>query len=106
MNPNLDQVLSIIRWLLSVGGPVGAYLVSRKIPADQVSALQTAVVTVIGALPPIASFIWGLVAHTDTAKLKSVEAMPNVAKIVAKPGATDGVAAALADPARPKVTAQ
>ena len=40
MNPNLNQILSIVRWLLSVGGPLGAYLVSRGVPADQVTALQ------------------------------------------------------------------
>ena len=38
---NLDQVLSIVRWLMSVGGPLGAYLVSRGVSADQVTVLQS-----------------------------------------------------------------
>lgn len=103
MNPNVEQVMSIVRWLLSVGGPVSSLLIARGMPADKVTGLTTAILTVVGGLPPIISFVWGLVAHTDKAKLQAVQAMPDVAKIVAIPNAGDGVAKALADPAMPKV---
>ncbi len=103
MNPNAEQLMSIVRWLLSVGGPVSSLLIARGMPADKVSAFTTAVLTVVGALPPIASFVWGMFAHTDKAKLQAVEAMPDVKKIVAVSNAGDGVGEALADPARPKV---
>ena len=39
----------------------------------------------------------------DGAKLRMVEAMPDVKSIVAKPAASDGVAAAVKDSNRPKV---
>ena len=105
MNPNVDQLFSIARWLLSVGGPVSSLLIARGIPADKVSSLNTALLTVLGALPPIASFIWGLWAHTDNSKLKAVEAMPDVSKIIVNTAAPpNGAMAAAADPSRPKVT--
>ncbi len=106
MNPNTEQLMSIVRWLLSVGGPVSSLLIARGMPADKVSGLTTALLTIIGALPPVVSFVWGMFAHTDKAKLQAVQAMPDVAKIVAVPGAGDGVAKALADPAMPKVVNQ
>lgn len=105
MNPNTDQIMSIVRWLLSVGGPVSSLLIARGMPAEKVSGLTTAILTVVGAMPPIISFFWGLFAHTDKAKLQAVQAMPDVAKIVAVPNAGDGVGKALADPAMPKVVA-
>jgi hypothetical protein len=76
MKPNLDQVLAIVRWLLSVGGPLGAYLVSRGIPAEQVTGLQEALIALLGTVPPIATFIWTLFAHTDTAKVISASTIP------------------------------
>lgn len=103
---NSDQVVMIIRWLLSVGGPVGAYLVSRGYPADQITGLQTAIISLCGAVPPLVSFIWGYFSHTDSANIKKVEANPGVAQIIIKPTATNGTAAAAADPARPKVVTQ
>ena len=103
---NLDQLMSIFRWLLSVGGPVSSLLIARGMSAGDATNLTTAALTLVGALPPIISFIWGLAAHTDTAKLKAVEAMPDVKNIVAVANAGDGVGAALADPSRPKVVAR
>jgi len=40
-------------------------------PAGDVTVLQGSIITVIGALPPVISFVWGLFAHTDKAKLQS-----------------------------------
>lgn len=42
----------------------------------------------------------------DSAKLRLVEAMPDIRSIVAKPTASDGVAAAVKDSSRPKVINQ
>lgn len=72
---NIEQILSIVRWLLSVGGPIGAYLISRGIPAEQVTILQTAIIAIIGALPPIVAFVWGLFSRTDKATIKSAAAI-------------------------------
>ena len=104
MTPNLDQILSVIRWLLSVGGPLGALLIARGQTPEQVTAVSTAVLALVGALPPIISFVWGMFAHTDSAKLAAVEAMPAVTKITVTPTAPDAVAQAAADPSRPKVS--
>jgi hypothetical protein len=106
MTPNVDQILSIVRWLLSVGGPLGALLVARGMPAGDVTALQGSIIAVIGAAPPVISFVWGLFAHTNSSKIAAVAAMPDVEKIVVQPQATDGVGAALADPTQTKVVSR
>lgn len=49
---------------------------------------------------------WSATKNTDSAKLAAVEAMPDVKKIVVFPNAEIPVAAAVADPSRPKVTTQ
>lgn len=127
---NLDQILSIVRWALSVGGPLGALLLSHGVSASDLTLLQGSIIAIIGAAPPVISFVWGLVAHTDSAKLASVAAMPSadktaafagipdsakiaavsalpdVEKIVVQPNATDGIGKALADPAQTKVVSQ
>jgi hypothetical protein len=100
---NLDQILSILRVVLSVGGPVGALLVARGMSADQVTALSTSIITICGALPPIIAAVWGAFAHTDEAKVAAAAALPGVAAVVVKVSASDGVAAAAADPTQPKV---
>jgi hypothetical protein len=100
---NLDQVLSLLRVLLSVGGPVGALLVARGMSADQVTALSTSIITICGALPPVIAAVWGAFAHTDSAKMSAVAALPGVAQIIVKTSATDGVAAAAADPTQTKI---
>ncbi len=105
MNPNTEQLMSIVRWLLSVGGPVSSLLIARGMPADKVSGFTTALLTAVGALPPIVSFVWGMFAHTDSKAIAVTAAMPDVKKIVVASNAGDGVGAALADPAQPKVVA-
>jgi len=103
---NFDQVLSLLRLLLGVSGPIGALLIARGMPAEQVTGLSTAIIAVVGALPPIASAIWSMFAHTNDAKLKAVEALPDVQKIVVNSAATDGVADAAKDLTRTKVVTQ
>ena len=130
MSPNIDQILSVVRWLLSVGGPLGALLIARGMPVGEVTALQGSIIALVGALPPIVSFVWGMFAHTDSAKivaaaaispeaktiafagvsdstkLAAVAAMPDVEKIVVQAQAKDGVGTALADPAQTKVVSR
>ena len=102
---NLDQVLSLLRVLLSVGGPVGALLIARGMSAEQVTVLSTSIITICGALPPVVAAVWGALAHTDAAKVAAVNALPKdqVVGVVIAPTATDGVLAAAQNPAMPKV---
>jgi hypothetical protein len=100
---NLDQVLSLLRVLLSVGGPVGALLVARGMSAEDVTVLSTSIITICGAVPPVVAAVWGAFAHTNASKIASVTALPGVAAVVVKLSADDGVAAAAADPTQPKV---
>lgn len=71
--PNQDQVLSALRWLLTVAGGYAAqrgYLDNEQ------------VLSITGAVLALATVAWGLFAHSKQQKLASVAAMPNVATIV------------------------
>jgi hypothetical protein len=105
MSMNIDQILSVLRVLLSVGGPVGALLVARGMSPDQVTDLSTALLTIIGAAPPLVAAVWGAFAHTNAAKVAAVQAMPKnqILGVVVAPTASDGVLAAANDPAMTKV---
>jgi hypothetical protein len=105
MNMNIDQILSILRVLLSVGGPVGALLVARGMSPDQVTDLSTALLTIVGAAPPLIAAVWGAFAHTHAAAIATVNAMPKdqVLGVVVAPTASDGVLAAAQNPAMSKV---
>ena len=104
MNMNIDQILSILRVLLSVGGPLGALLVARGMSADQVTALSTSLLAIVGAAPPLVAAVWGAFAHTDAAKVAAVEALPKdqIVGVVVAPTATDGILAASQNPTMPK----
>jgi hypothetical protein len=105
MIPNNDQIMMFIRWLLSVGGPLGALLVARGMSADQVNDLSTWLLTGFAVIPPAASFVWGMFAHTNAAKVAAVNAMPKdqILGVVVAPTASNGVLAASRDPAMSKV---
>lgn len=94
MKPNTDQVMSIVRAVLLIAGTM---LVNNHV------VTQTGWDALAGAVLMAAPVLWGLVAHTDNAALATVEAMPDVTKIVVKTTSTNGVATAAADPSRPKV---
>ena len=106
--PNTEQIQSMIRWALSVSGPVGAYLIAKGINAESLTTVVVAIITIVGAIPPILSFIWGWRAHTDAAKIKAVEALPDVKAIVAvaNPDPASAVAVAVSDPLQHKVVVQ
>ena len=100
MQPNNDQLLSMLRWLFTISGPIGAYLVSKGISPENLTELVNAIIVIGGAIPPIISFIWGIKAHTDASKIASVEKMPEVR---AKPGLVIALKEAAASPDSPKV---
>jgi len=109
MNPNIEQYLMIVRWLLSVGGPLGAYLVSRGIPADQVTVLQGSVIAILGAAPPLVTLVWGLFAHTEAKAVAVVDAIAKdptspVKAVIMSPTAA-GNAVVLSLPGNTTVTA-
>jgi hypothetical protein len=91
---NQDQAKSAARTALTA---LLGFAAGRKWLGEDTVAL-------LGTLAPIAwPFIWGLLAHSDKAKVEAAAALPDVDKVVVKPTATNGVAAAVADPNLPKV---
>jgi len=64
-------------------------------PATQAALGGIAATIVIG--------IWSQLTKTDAAKISAVTDLPAVKNVVVLPSATDGVAAAVTDPAQPKV---
>lgn len=105
---NADQVAALVRILLSVSGPLGGWLVYKKVVTpEQLPGLTAAIITLITVVPPAVSAIWSVFfVHTDSAKIAAVTAMPDVKAVVVKPSAPANSAAAeaAADPAQPKVT--
>ena len=93
---NQDQVMGILRVVVPM---VIAYCVAKGwVSTSQAADVGAAVIT-IGAA------VWSGVAHTDSAKIAAVAAMPDVAKVeikstaaVGSPGQTAAV-----DTAQPKV---
>jgi hypothetical protein len=91
---NSNVVMGILRAL--VPGLV-AYAAGRGwISASSAGDIGAAIIT-LGAAA------WSATTNTDAASLATVAAIPSVAKILVKPSATDGVAAAVDDPSQPKV---
>ncbi|HEV3312195.1 MAG TPA: hypothetical protein VG815_16920 [Chloroflexota bacterium] len=118
MNPSQDQILSLVRSIITI---LGGIAISRGFLTDEQITL---IGGIVASLIPL---VWGMMAHTnaaklasvaampgpdklvafqgipDGAKLASVEAMPQVQKIIVDRNATDGIADAAKDPDRPKV---
>ena len=96
---NSEQLQSLLRTLLQIAG--------TAIVAHGTLGINGAMWEQIsGGVIMLAPIVWSMLAHTDDAALKIVEKMPDVKKIVVDANAPpDGAAAAVTDPARPKVTA-
>ena len=91
---NSNVVMGILRAL--VPGLV-AYAAGRGwISASSAGEIGAAIIT-LGAAA------WSASTNTDAASVATVAAIPSIAKILVKSSATDGVAAAVADPSQPKV---
>jgi hypothetical protein len=96
---NYDQIAGLARIIVPVGV---SYAVGRGwISASGAGDVTTAFLT-------IGASIWTILAHTNSAKLAAVEAMPNITKIVvdrAAPEDSDAKEAAN-DQGRPKVSVE
>jgi hypothetical protein len=92
---NLDQLLGILRVVVPVG--TGLLVSQGVIPAGTAADVTTAVLGVGAAL-------WSYFAHTDSAKIAAVAALPDVKKIVtAAFPVNPAVKAAAEDSAQTKV---
>ena len=102
-NINQAQIESIIRWLLTTGGPGAAYLVSQGMAPSQINNILTIALAVV---PPAISFVWGLFRKTDKQMIATVASVPGVNGVVISPYATGGAAAAARDDKLPTVGTQ
>ena len=93
--PNQAQIESIIRWLLTTGGPGAAYLVSQGMAPSQINNILTIALAVA---PPAISFVWSMFRGTDKQKIAAAASVPGVSGVVISPYATGGAAAAATDP--------
>ena len=117
---NNDQLLSLLRTVLQI---IGTSVVAHGTLGINGAMWEQ----ITGGVLMLAPTIWSMYAHTntatlatvaampgpakeeafagipDSAKIAAVEAMPDVTKITVKATATDGVADAAGDPDRPKV---
>ncbi len=106
MTINWSVVWSVLRTLLVAGGPVATLLIALGFPPVQVGQWVAIGLAVVGVASIVGPGLVGALSHTDAGKIAAAAALPDVAKIEVKPTATDGVAAAAADPAQPKVVTQ
>lgn len=97
---NNTQMLSLLRTFLQMAG---TFVVTHGLLGANSSQLWELISGVVLMVVPT---LWSIYAHTDNAIIKNVTAMPDVKKVVVTVGAGDGVGAALADPAQPKVVTQ
>jgi hypothetical protein len=94
--PYQDQAFSAARTVITA---VAAYGAGRGWLGQDTVAL-------IGTLAPILiPLVWGMLGHTEAAKLKAVEELPGVTKILVHPDVAPDTAlmAAAVDTSRPKV---
>lgn len=92
---NQEQFTSWIKTTLGVvGGVATTYGVGT-------SSVWMGITGVAVTLAPLA---WGYLSNTHLAQVQRAAAIPDVAKVVMKSSATNGLAAAAADPRQPKIT--
>lgn len=91
---NQDQLLSFVRTAM---GALSAIALTHGIGTSSIWELIT------GMVLAVAPLLWGYFAHSDSAKLAAVEALPGVQNITVHASAGDGVMAAALDLTRPKV---
>ena len=97
MLPNTDQVLSLVRAALVI---VGTILTTKGVVSVADWTTYTGAILMI--VPPI----WGLFAHTNSAQIATVAAMPGATIHVDTAVATGALAMAAADPSQPNVVAK
>jgi hypothetical protein len=100
-SPNQEQLLSLLRTALQM---IGTYLLARgTLGADGANLWQL----ISGLIMMIAPTVWSMFAHTESAQIKNVTAMDDVAKVIKADDAPadSAIAKLAADPAQPKVVA-
>jgi hypothetical protein len=76
-----DQIASAVRWAITAAsGVVSGYLISKGWASTGSAAALTTFL--IGLVPSIATFIWGLWAHSTSSTIAAASALPEVHKIV------------------------
>jgi len=100
--PNQDQLLSVLRTLIGFGS--GIAVGKGLVTVDQATMIGDATLTTIGGAATLVPLIWGLFAHTTSAKIAAVTALPDVKKIVTvSVPINPAVAAAASDATQTKV---
>jgi hypothetical protein len=92
MQPNAEQIQSLIRLLLGAGGPLAAMLISKGVAGDTVNQIETLALAIV---PPLVSLIWGLIRHSDAGTAKAASQLPGV-KVVVDPAAAAAAVVAVA----------
>lgn len=96
MNFNKEQWYSVIRYIVVFGG--GVLVAKGVLPKDfDMNSATNAIIAIVGGIGSIVTLIQSLNSKTDKNQIAAVAAMPDVAKIVVKQNASDGVAAAVQD---------
>lgn len=90
-----EQFLS---WLKTTMGFAAGYLVAKGYITESIAT------AISGATIAVAPLVWGYLSNTKLALIKNVSNMPEVKSVVIAPTTGNGIAAAAADPAQPKIT--
>lgn len=93
--PTTAQIQSAIRWLLSTGGPLAAMLTNAGM---QPGTLNTILTIALAVGPPIVSFIWSQMSHTDRATAVAASNIQGVTVHVDPVAAPANVVATANDP--------
>jgi hypothetical protein len=99
---NNTQLMSLLRTFLQM---VGTFVTSHSLLGVETAKWWE---LIAGIIIMVAPTIWSMYAHTDTAMIENVTAMPDVAKIIptARANPESAIVAIAADPAQPKVVTQ
>lgn len=93
---NKQQWLDILRNVIVFG--CGVLVAKGTLPADfDVNGLVSTLTAIVGGIGTLVAIVQSLNSKTDKNQIAAVAAMPDVAKIVVAPTASNGVAAALKD---------
>jgi hypothetical protein len=79
-----DQISSAIRWLLTaVSAMLSGLLISKGFATTESAAALTAFL--LGLVPSIAAFIWGMWAHSTNGTIAAASALPEVHSVITTP---------------------
>lgn len=92
---NKDMALSIVRNLVSLGAGV---LVGKGIlTAEQAANLSSEIMIAAPSMIAIGALVWGIVSHTDKAKVEAVAKMSAPAQQAALSGVSDAAKVSIAE---------